>query len=147
MWYHITWTLKELTGREGVKVARGNSFRRSAEIIQFVLHASNRIRDSRDILSVREGPFTSTLHALYPLSERKTDSGGGSNSGEGGMTAGFVLLGIVAGVGMSWVAVVARRRRQRRRWLGDMDEAEALPEHVEFEAGDTDKPPSLYSRF
>lgn len=41
------------------------------------------------------------------------------------VVAGALVLGLVG-----WMAVLSSRRRQRRRWLGTANEAEALPEDI-----------------
>ncbi|CAM9230207.1 unnamed protein product [Ectocarpus sp. 12 AP-2014] len=55
-----------------------------------------------------------------------TNSGG--DGGEGGTVLALVLAGgLVFGL-VAWLAITSSRRRQRRRWLGTANEAEALPE-------------------
>lgn len=52
------------------------------------------------------------------------------------VVAGVLVLGLVG-----WLAVSSSRRRQRRRWLGHVNDAEALPEDVFI------RPPAAYSGF
>ncbi|CAM9449851.1 unnamed protein product [Ectocarpus fasciculatus] len=56
------------------------------------------------------------------------NSSSDGDGGEGGTVLALVLAGgLIFGL-VAWLAVTSSRRRQRRRWLGTANEAEALPE-------------------
>ncbi|CAN0394441.1 unnamed protein product [Pylaiella littoralis] len=58
------------------------------------------------------------------------DSNARGDSVSGGTVLGLVILGaMVVGV-VGWLAVTTSRRRQRKRWVGTPNEAEALPEEI-----------------
>ncbi|CAM9634513.1 unnamed protein product, partial [Hapterophycus canaliculatus] len=58
------------------------------------------------------------------------DSGGSVERGEGGTVLALVLAGGLVLCLVGWLAVTSSRRKQRRKWLGTANEAEALPEDV-----------------
>lgn len=82
-------------------------------------------------------PQTHILSRIRPadsIDDNSTDRGEG---GEGGTVIALVVAGaLVVGL-VGWMAVVSARRRQRRRWLGTDNEAEALPEDIFIRPAET----------
>lgn len=65
---------------------------------------------------------------VHPVDAANNDDSHRGEGGEGGTVAALVIAGaLVVGL-VGWMAAVSARRRQRRRWLGTANEAEALPE-------------------
>lgn len=107
------------------------------------------IYDAGDYYDSSCSKYASLAAAPDALIGGKAPSGsndGAGASGGGGETSGLALsLAVIGGVALivlvGTAAVRVSRRRQRRRWLGAADEAEALPDDAFI------RPKNLYTRF
>eukprot|EP00752_Nemacystus_decipiens_P017872 g16022.t1 len=79
-------------------------------------------------------PFVSS-EAEGDVAEDDNDNNNSGERGEGGERGTVIALVVAGGLVVAlvgWMTVLSARRRQRRRWLGTANEAEALPDEDIF---------------